>query len=274
MLSNGQDIRCTLRECLDPLKGLESAGQGPENRTFQHQVRTLVSFHMWACQSVQDRDRFLESAHDRQVTVQAAVLRSARHLMVQKIKNKSLSSQSQVVQEHVQDGAYVLTHDPSTHQNNYGKSRPSINDHNECEVIYETANEMEKMIMDEKSRENGMNEKGNWKRGEDERSVGGCGGDVSRLNKMMIQDWRCRNGSERNDVTGVGSDRDKDEDRVRERDRHKGINIDRGRWRDREGERSCTTGRGMDIERVLRACHEAVQSNNTSLQCMKDAQKC
>ena len=181
MLSNGQDITCTLRECLDPLKGLESSGQGPGNRTFQHQVRTLVSFHVWACQSVEDRDRFQESAHDRQLTVQAAVLRSARHLMIQKIKEKSMGSQSQEVQEHVQDGTQVLQRDRFLDHNYYDKSQS---------------------------------------RGEDRTKV--------------------RNKDNEGD-RGTGRDRDSNQDR------------------------------GMDIERVLRACKEAVQSNNTSLQFIKDA---
>lgn len=184
MLSNGQDISCTLRECLDPLKGLESTGQGPGNRTFQHQVRTLVSFHVWACQSVVDRDRFLESAHDRQVTVQAAVLRSARHLMIQRIKEKSIGSQSQVVQEHVQDGAQVLQRDCFFYQN--------FNDKSQSRVV----------------------------------------------------------------------DRDKNGNKDSQGDR------ERGRGRDIDSKED----RGMDIERVLRACKEAVQSNNTSLQFIKDAQ--
>jgi hypothetical protein len=186
LLRNGQDISCTLGECLDPLKGLESAGQGPGNHTFQHQVRTLVSFHVWACQSIEDRDRFLESAHDRQVTVQAAVLRSVRHLMIQRIKQKSLSSQTLLVQEHVQNGAYVLTQDQFMNQNYNDKSQ-------------------------------------------------------SR-----------------------GADRDK----VRNKDSD--LNGERGRGRGRSSN-ECR-GRGMDIERVLRACKEAVQSNNTSLQFIKDSQ--
>jgi hypothetical protein len=182
LLSNGQDISCTLRECLDPLKGLKSAGQGPGNHTFQHQVRTLVSFHVWACQSVEDRDRFLESAHDRQVTVQAAVLRSARHLMIQKIKQKSTSSQSQIVQEHVQDGTHVLKQDRFFNQKYHDKSQSS-------------------------------------------------GVDRDKI------------GSEDSDING-----------------------ERGRVRDTNGVR------GMDIERVLRRCKEAVQSNNMSLQFIKNAQ--
>ena len=49
--------------------------------------------------------------------------------------------------------------------------------------------------------------------------------------------------------------------------RNKDNEGDRGTGRDRDSNQD----RGMDIERVLRACKEAVQSNNTSLQFIKDA---
>jgi hypothetical protein len=284
LLSNGQDISCTLRECLDPLKGLESAGQGPGNRTFQHQVRTLVSFHVWACQSVEDRDRFLESAHNRQVTVQAAVLRSKRHLMIQKIKEKSMSSKSQIAQEHVQDGAYVLTQDRFINQNQYDMLSLSENDQNECEGTNKTAGKINGIMMEGKRKEEGISEMGSLRRRQDGNSVGGRGGDVNGLNEMMIQDWRYRNERDSIEVGSVHKGKDmergRDENENRDKDRDSGIlrdidkirdggngtNIDSNRGTGRN------SNRGMDIERVLRACQEAVQSNNASLQFINDAQ--
>jgi hypothetical protein len=66
--------------------------------------------------------------------------------------------------------------------------------------------------------------------------------------------------------------RDKSQSRGVDRDKignkDSNINGERGRDRDSNGVR------GMDIERVLRACKEAVQSNNTSLQFIKDAEIC
>ena len=229
-----------MRECLHPPEGLESVGFGPGNHIFQSYVRSLVSFHVWACQPEKDRDRFLESVNDRKVAVNAAVLRSERYLVIQKIKQKLINNLGPIVQGHVQDGACVRTLDQHMVQEHSDRLQPSMNDYDEYEVINKTKNEITEMTMkDNKS------EKGRSRRREDENKsrVGGPLADANTLNQKIIKGLHHNIRGERNEMVEVNTNMNK-----------------RG-----DGDR------GMDIDKVLRTCQEAVQRNNASVQYLKNA---
>ena len=215
-------------------------GQGPGNHIFQSHVRSLVSFHVWACQPEKDRDRLLESVNDRQVAVTAAVLRSERYLVIQKIKQKLINNLGQVVQGHVQDGTGVRTLDHNMSLEHSDKSQSNTNDFNDYKVINKTKNDITEIII----KDNKKNEKEQSRRrqNENEIGVGESFGDVNTLN-MKIRDLHHSIGGERKEIKKMNMNINK-----------------RG-----DGDR------GMDIEKVLRTCQDAVQRNNASVQYLKCA---
>ena len=178
--------------------------------------------------------------NDRQVAVTAAVLRSERYLTIQKIKQKLINNLGQVVQGHVQDGTGVrsLTHHMSLEHSD--RSPPNINDYDKYEVMNKTKNDITEILTtDNKNEKEQSRRQGN----EYERREGETLGDINPFNRGIIKELHHNIGGDRKEIVKMNMIKNKRRDGAR----------------------------GMDIEKVLRTCQDAVQRNNASVQYLKNS---
>ena len=82
LLPDGAVITLSLEECLTPLSGLS---RDPQTMALQAQVTSLISFRTFAQCAPEDRLGFMAGHCSRAALAEAAVLRSRRHLAIQKI---------------------------------------------------------------------------------------------------------------------------------------------------------------------------------------------
>ena len=89
LLPDGKIESYHLQECLTYPKGLESKVQGLGNSIFTEQIRSLLSFRVWAELKPTERFRFFAHKIQRERIASAAVLQCERYKVMQGIMDGS-----------------------------------------------------------------------------------------------------------------------------------------------------------------------------------------